>query len=427
MTIPASADRSVRNVGLSGIAVTLDRLRAVRPDVVDALAESMRQIGLTNPITLRPREGLGYYLIAGRHRLEAARKLKWGSIQAIVLDGLDVAEAELMEIDENLIRADLSPAERAIHVDARKTLYEKLHPETKRGSAGGAATRAKHKGKAKSQDETQPPDAFIDDTTKKTGKSRATTARDAKRGKDGKDWLKDVVGTSLDQSGEIDALIDLLDEKRDQLIAEAQTGKKVSAKTAVKQEARAERERTLATKQMALPEGRYGVIYADPEWKFEVWSQNGMDRSADNHYPTSALDVIKSRNVADIAAEDCVLFLWATAPMLPDALQVMEAWGFEYKSHCIWAKDRIGTGYWFRNQHELLLVGTRGNVPAPAMGTQIASLVDAPVGRHSEKPDAFYELIEKYFPNLRKVELNARAARAGWDPWGYEAPSEAAE
>lgn len=187
---------------------------------------------------------------------------------------------------------------------------------------------------------------------------------------------------------------------------------------------RAERETTLAASQRALPDKKYGVIYADPEWRFEVYSRDtGMDRAADNHYPTSGTDAICARPVQDIAADDCALFLWATVPMLPDALRVMAAWGFEYKSHCIWAKDRIGTGYWFRNQHELLLVGTRGSIPAPAMGTQTASLVDAPAGKHSEKPAAFYELIEAYFPTLPKIELNARAARPGWDAWGYEAPT----
>jgi N6-adenosine-specific RNA methylase IME4 len=191
-----------------------------------------------------------------------------------------------------------------------------------------------------------------------------------------------------------------------------------------KKERRAERERDLAARQSALPDKRYGVIYADPEWRFEVYSRDtGMDRAADNHYPTSSTEDICNRPVADIAADDCVLFLWATVPMLPDALRVMDAWDFQYKSHCIWAKDRIGTGYWFRNQHEILLVGTRGNVPAPAMGTQVESLVDAPVGRHSEKPEKFYQLIELYFPNLPKIELNARAARPGWDAWGYEAPA----
>jgi N6-adenosine-specific RNA methylase IME4 len=190
---------------------------------------------------------------------------------------------------------------------------------------------------------------------------------------------------------------------------------------------RAVRERELAARQQALPDKRYGVIYADPEWRFEVYSRDtGMDRSADNHYPTSSTDAICARPVQDIAADDCVLFLWATVPMLPDALRVMAAWGFEYKSHAIWLKDKIGTGYWFRNQHELLLVGTRGNVPAPAMGTQFVSVNSAAVTAHSEKPASFYTMIESYFPNMPKIELNARIAREGWDRWGFEAPQEKA-
>ena len=194
-----------------------------------------------------------------------------------------------------------------------------------------------------------------------------------------------------------------------------------------KKEKRANREKLLAGIQLALPDKKYGVIYADPEWRFEVYSrETGMDRAADNHYQTSPTEAIMQRPVEQIAADDCVLFLWATVPMLPNALDVVRAWGFEYKSHCIWRKDRIGTGYWFRNVHELLLVATRGKVPAPAMGDQFESVIDAPLGKHSEKPDRFYELIESYFPNLPKIELNARRARRGWDAWGFDAPQDAA-
>jgi N6-adenosine-specific RNA methylase IME4 len=190
-----------------------------------------------------------------------------------------------------------------------------------------------------------------------------------------------------------------------------------------KAEKRDTREKILGGMQLSLPDKRYGVILADPEWRFKTYSrETGMDRAADNHYPTSTTEAICARPVASIAADDCVLFLWATVPMLPDALTVMKAWGFEYKSHCIWLKDKCGTGYWFRNQHELLLVGTRGNIPAPAMGTQFSSVNQAAVGEHSEKPVSFYAMIETYFPTLPKIELNARSAREGWDRWGNEAP-----
>lgn len=196
----------------------------------------------------------------------------------------------------------------------------------------------------------------------------------------------------------------------------------MSATTQEKKARREERERELAKKIMALPDRKYGVILADPEWRFEPYSrETGMDRAADNHYPTSPLDVIAARNVQSISAKDCVLFMWATAPMLPQALFAMHRWGFEYKSHAVWVKDKIGTGYWFRNQHELLLVGTRGHPVAPALGTQAPSVLEAPRLAHSEKPEEVLEMIEDLYPNTPKIELNRRGpAREGWDAWGLE-------
>lgn len=194
-----------------------------------------------------------------------------------------------------------------------------------------------------------------------------------------------------------------------------------------KKQRRGEREQALAGKIKALPTIKAGVIVADPEWQFEPWSrETGMDRAASNHYPTSVTEVIAARDVPSIAAKDCVLFLWATVPMLPHALLVMAAWGFDYRSHFVWGKNRIGTGYWNRNKHELLLVGVKGKIPAPAPGDQWDSLIEAAVGAHSAKPEIFLEMIEQYFPNLPKIELNRRGkARPGWAAWGLEV--EAAE
>jgi N6-adenosine-specific RNA methylase IME4 len=149
-----------------------------------------------------------------------------------------------------------------------------------------------------------------------------------------------------------------------------------------------------------------------------------MDRAADNHYATMDLDAIKALPVP--AAPDCVLFLWATVPMKPQAIGVMTAWGFTYKSTRYWVKDQNGTGYWFRNRVEELLVGTRGNVPAPAPGEQLPQIVYAPCGRHSEKPDAIAEDIETMYPNTPKLEMFARGPRPGWAVWGNEATGEGA-
>lgn len=207
-------------------------------------------------------------------------------------------------------------------------------------------------------------------------------------------------------------------------------------KQAAKAEARELKERALgeriATGNAALvatgAAGRiYPVVYADPEWRFEPFSRvSGMDRAPENHYPTTPTSEIRARPVAQLAAPDAVLFLWATAPMLPDAFAVMESWGFTYKTHAIWVKRRPGKvrgpGYWLTGEHEILMIGTRGNPPAPAPGTQWPSVFIAPVGEHSAKPDRAYELIESYFPTLPKIELNARTRRPGWDVWGAEAP-----
>ena len=200
-------------------------------------------------------------------------------------------------------------------------------------------------------------------------------------------------------------------------------------RTSLKKARREQRERELAARIRALPGGKYGVLYVDAGWRFEPYSrETGMDRAADNHYATSTLEQIKAIDVASIAAPDCVLFMWATAPMMPQALAVMAAWGFAYKSQIVWDKEIIATGYWFRNRHELLLVGTRGQVPAPAMGTQWPSVMVKRRTAHSVKPEWAYELIENYFPSLPKIELFARRARAGWSSWGAEAPvAEAAE
>lgn len=198
-----------------------------------------------------------------------------------------------------------------------------------------------------------------------------------------------------------------------------------------KKERRATREAELATFQRALPDKKFGVILADPEWEFEPWSfETGNDRSPANHYPLSKLEAILARGVGvrKITADDCVLFLWATVPMLPQAMKVVEVWGFRYVSHFVWNKNRIGTGYWSRNKHELLLVGTVGKPPAPAMGDQWDSVLDADVGRHSEKPELFHQLIEAYYPTMPKIELNRRGPpRPGWEAWGNEVEGIAAE
>jgi N6-adenosine-specific RNA methylase IME4/ParB-like chromosome segregation protein Spo0J len=214
-------------------------------------------------------------------------------------------------------------------------------------------------------------------------------------------------------------------EEQRKIATLSEGGIRSTVRIRAKQAERSKREKLLgqATKKASvlLGEKRYGVIYSDPPWRFEPYSrETGMDRAADNHYPTMTIEEIAELRIP--AADDCVLFLWATAPMLPQALEIMRAWGFEYRSQIVWVKDKAGTGYWARNKHELLLIGTKGRVPAPAPGEQFESAIQAPVGAHSEKPALFAEIIQKIFPTLPRLEMFARGRRRGWDVWGNEAP-----
>jgi N6-adenosine-specific RNA methylase IME4 len=173
-----------------------------------------------------------------------------------------------------------------------------------------------------------------------------------------------------------------------------------------------------------LPQDRqYPIVYADPPWKYTLYSEDsGSDRTADRYYPTMELSHICAMPVSELAAPDAVLFLWTTLPHLREAYQVIDAWGFEYVTNLVWVKDRIGLGHWVRGQHEHLLIARRGNFPTPKTEHRPPSVMIAPMREHSRKPDEAYELIERMYPELPKIELFARNARAGWAAWGNEAP-----
>jgi N6-adenosine-specific RNA methylase IME4 len=185
-------------------------------------------------------------------------------------------------------------------------------------------------------------------------------------------------------------------------------------------EQRVERLAEICKNNNALPSGkRYPVTLADPAWTFEVYDPvTGVERTPDSHYPTMTVEEISALPVSALAADDAVLFLWSTAPHLKDALRVIEAWGFEYKTHMVWVKDRSGLGFYVRNQHEPLLIATRGKIPCPSPSRRSSSVIHAPRREHSRKPDEVYDIIERAYPELPKIELFARHARPGWACWG---------
>ena len=167
---------------------------------------------------------------------------------------------------------------------------------------------------------------------------------------------------------------------------------------------------------MFISDEKYDIIYADPPWRYDF--SKSKSRKIENQYPTMTLEEIKSLDVP--AANNCILFLWATAPKLTEALNVMQAWGFSYISQLVWDKVKFGMGYWARGQHELLLIGRKGKVSPPIPSCRISSVIRTPRGKHSAKPIEVREWIEKSYPRLKKIELFARVEHLGWSTWGDE-------
>jgi N6-adenosine-specific RNA methylase IME4 len=180
--------------------------------------------------------------------------------------------------------------------------------------------------------------------------------------------------------------------------------------------------------------GPFPLIYADPPWKWGHFGEQdkeneaGKGRTPDRHYPTLTYDEIKDftlagKPVSEAAHKDATLFLWCTSANIEFALGVMRAWGFEYKAHAVWVKDKLGLGFVFRNKHEVLLYGTRGNMPAPQY--QPPSVFEYPRGEHSAKPPEIREIIERMYPDFsarNRLELFARDKAKNWTSYGFEVP-----
>lgn len=172
------------------------------------------------------------------------------------------------------------------------------------------------------------------------------------------------------------------------------------------------------------PHGGFRTIYADPAWLFELRSEKGEEKSPQAQYDCHPVDAMAQIPVQMVAARNSALFMWATFPGLLDALRLMEAWGFEYKTGGAWGKQsktgtkiNFGTGYIFRSAAELLLVGTRGS---PSWESKsIRNLWLSPIREHSRKPECVIEDIERLGIGPR-LELFARQARPGWTAWGNE-------
>lgn len=191
---------------------------------------------------------------------------------------------------------------------------------------------------------------------------------------------------------------------------------------------------TLATRIAQLPDGKFRVIYADPPWSYgdERGGLEKADTAAAGQYPTMKTEAICAlapydQPVTDIFARDAVLFMWATFPLLTDALMVVKAWGFDYKTAFVWDKERSNIGNYHDARAELLMIGVRGSCPIE-IDTRPKQVQAIARGRHSAKPEAFRELIDKLYPSGPRIELFRRGdVPKNWKTWGNEATPGAEE
>ena len=262
-------------------------------------------------------------------------------------------------------------------------------------------------------------------------------------------WTKDTLGLSKPVAVEAQRIHDLPLLERDKAKAEARAAGRllrydeliVIARPYWYKASREQKHKDIraGAAGMATLEhlGPFPLIYADPPWKFKTYSELDSGRMPDQHYPTLSLDQIKdfrigSKAMRRIIHKDAALLLWCTSSNMPQALEVMDAWGFTFKSSAIWVKSvqpddgetmrRFGMGLVFRNMHEVLLYGTRGKMPGPQY--QPPSVFFYPRGEHSAKPPEVRWEIEKMYPDFdetTRLELFAREKAKGWTRYGFEA------
>jgi len=162
----------------------------------------------------------------------------------------------------------------------------------------------------------------------------------------------------------------------------------------------------------------FDIIVSDPPWKFASNSKAKPGRNAMRHYDCMTDAEIKAVNVP--AKPDALLFMWTTAPMLARAMPVLNAWGFKYVSQLVWVKPNIATGYWVRNRHEIVLIAKRGKFPCVKPAPFADSVIIAPTGQHSQKPEVLLGRIDEMWPDADRLEMFARRKRVGWNVWGNQ-------
>jgi ParB/RepB/Spo0J family partition protein len=425
----------VLTVRIDSIKVNEGR-RAVNADKVKELADSIRDIGLLNPIVVTEAR----VLVAGAHRLAAARLLGWTEITATVkkLSGM---RARLAEIDENLIRAELHYAEHIKLTSERQNIYLTLHPETKAGIAQALSMNrvlgnnvseiisltsaadgvAGGTNEIISSVQSPPAPPFTVDTASKTGVTRRTVEMDLQIAHDlASDVLDALPRTNIPKTDAL-KLSRMKPENQRAIVARIESGAAKNVSDAIRkdkiEEVKANLE-SISAKEAKAVEGVYDVIVLDPPWIMEKIERDVAPEQTNFDYPTMGEEELAHIKIP--AADNCHVFVWTTHKHLPVAFRLLDRWGFKYVCTFVWHKNGGYQPFGLpQYNNEFCLYAHKGN-PQFVDFKDFFTCFNANRTGHSEKPEAFYEMLRRVTAG-RRLDMFNRRKIDGFDGWGNEA------
>lgn len=353
------------------------------------LADDIRKHGLLEPIML-----FEDMVLDGRNRCTAC-KIAGVEPEFYEFEGTH-GEAVEFVWSMNFIRRQLDPGQAAV-AHAKREKYDLEYAAKVEKIKAEAAKRKK--ATLKQGDKKAPVSQLVDErgdpNATRTDAALARTAGTNRR-------YLEAARTMLDESPERLEAVEKGEKTLSQVIREVN------------------REKNQA-KIPELPKGKYRVIYADPPWNYGS-SGSGLEQygPAERHYPSMTIKELCDMDIQGIAANDAVLFMWVTSPLLGECFPIIKAWGFTYKTCFIWDKIKHNFGHYNSVRHELLLICTRGSCTPDSKKLHDSVVSLERTGKHSEKPEFFRELIEGMYTQGKRIELFARIKAKGWKAYGNE-------
>lgn len=409
---------NVMSVDIHKIVIT-NRLRKAKK--AQEIAESIKQVGLLNPITV----DRNFVLIAGHNRLEACRLLGRNQIECNVRHDLTGLNSKLAEIDENLVRDDLTVLEQATWLRKRKATYLELYPETGHGMRNGQTSKNETISSLKKS-------SFTDSTAEKTNQSKRTIEQNIQIAAELEEYMEVLQNLPIaDHKRELLELARINKEDKDigqKIIAALKADPDANFKTVVadkiretKRDENIQKLEDISAKRAKALVGVFDVIVYDPPWpskkieRHERPNQSGLD------YPTLTEEELLNLSIP--AADDCHLWVWTTHKYFPLALEMIKSWGFKYVCIFTWHKPGGFQPVGLPQYNSEFAIYARKGTPKFIDTKAFPVCFSADRGKHSEKPQEFYDMVKRVTAG-RRLDMFSRRKIEGFEAWGNEAISD---